>query len=1083
MMAAEPNLKDRVLTPEERDAVFKHRAHLVIPDALAASTAIGATDEATVSRAGAFNGHKRAHAAAAPPLVLAIDTHGGPLRSRAVAVPEISAEVLRVPRSPALFVGRIAEMRRLLAAATEVRLSLIYGVAGVGKTAFMLRAAESLAATLDGRLAYHRCRPEEAATSVAAALVDQIAPPPRMRQRASDPVDQIVHLATTSPVVLCIDDAHHAADSGIVELLVDLAAQRRSVWSFVTSRELLPISPLTVDHVLTRLGLLPIDDTRELWTALEHLYGPPAMALQLSDRILESGATPLVVKQMFAGQLDHDDAFQLQDLPATPRALLGLLCAFRRPVPVAALADAGDEISVRTSLQDLARRFLVETVAPDKLSIHDVVRGAVHRSGLAPGPHEQALCLAYYQRLPRTAADDEQMERLWHSVGCGRDDLALAIITEHASELHHYPHGSAVVERDLAAAIDTLATRVALSPEIQLFRQRVRARQGHVAEAYVAAAAYVGIVPAAELDLADMARALGRLDDSIAHATRAAYDERLSPAMRAFAFAVLFDGYRGKGQLERALEIQAEARALLDRLGHVGAVTWSAMQAMWAYDRQRYDEAADHIAAATTASAARDMPFSLPLLASLDRTVAVARGAAPTRDPAGELDDETLHFRYAARLLHAQELVFRGEAIRAAELARETVEAARSHELASLVSWGIWVWARAAALLGRSHSVAALVADAFDEAVRLGHQRALMYLHAEIAHAHLTLGGAAQACEIATLAARRAEGDAGVLARVEVDQAQASYLAGKQPQTSLGPVIDAAEGHDRASAQLARCELLLWEGNLAASLDEANLLFDRARAAGWRWIALRSQILAAEATYRAGNLRAAAIALPPLVDEARRMGYEVDGLRAALLAAGIARAHGDVARASAILVDTVARARDASLAIEHDAAQAALATLEGNEVAPRSPGTRLARRLHLSQPATIRLHEARDTYCVSARHATELDWPRFTSVLDLAERRVWLESRWVDLSRHGALVDAIAVLARSAGQLVPVADLVRGVWNLAYHPLRHHSRVTTTMSRARKLLGEDVVQGTRDGYRLLLPEPWLVLERMAGSGA
>lgn len=1082
-MAAEPNHKELVLTPEDRDEFFKRRGHLVIPDGLPPVIATGATDPATGSRAGAFNGHERTPVTAEPPLVLVIDTHGGPVESRAVAVSEISAEHLRVPRSPAVFVGRVAEVQRLIAAAAEVRLALIYGVAGAGKTAFMLRAAESLAATLDGRLAYHRCRPAESATSVIAALLDQIAPLTRMRQRSSDPVDRLVQLAALSPVVLCIDDAHHAADSGLLDLLAQLAAQRRSVWSFVASRELLPISPLTVDHVLTRLGLLAIEETRELWRVLEQLYGPPAMASQMSDRIFESGATPLVVKQVFAGQLDHHDAFQLRDLVATPRALLGLLCAFRRPVPVTALAGAGDETAVRTSLPELARRFLVETVAPDQLSIHDGVRDAVQRSGMAPGAHEHALCLAYYQRLPRTAADHEQMERLWHAVGCGRDDLALEIITEHASELHHHPPGSAVVERDLAAAIDTLAARVALSPEIQLFRQRVRAWQGHVAEAYVAAAAYVGIVPAAELDLATMASALGRLDDSIAHATRAAYDERLSPEMRALAFAVLFDGYRDKGQLARALEIQDEARGLLARLGQVASVTWSARQAMSAYDRQRYDEAAAHIATATTAIAALDVAVSVPLLASLDRTVAVARGAAPTRDPAAELDDQMTHFRYAAQLLHAQELLFRGEAIRALELARATVEAARSQGLASLVWWGIRVWARAAALLGRSHSVAALVADAFDEAARLGHQRALMYLHAELAHAHLTLGGAAQACEIATLAARRAEADPGVLASVEVDQAQASHLAGTQPQMSLGPVIDAAEGHDRARAQLARCELMLWEGDLAASLGEANLLRDRARAAGWRWIALRSQILAAEATYRAGNLRAAALALPPLSDEARHMGYEVDCLRAALLAAGIARAHGDVARARAILMEVVARARAASLAIEHDAAQTALSTLEGTEVAPRSPGTRLARRLHLSQPATVRMREARDTYCVSARHATELDWPRFMSVLDLAERRVWLESRWIDLSRHGTLVDAIAVLARSAGQLVPVTDLVRGVWNLAYHPLRHHSRVTTTMSRARKLLGEDVVQGTRDGYRLRLPEPWLVLERMSGAGA
>jgi hypothetical protein len=34
------------------------------------------------------------------------------------------------------------------------------------------------------------------------------------------------------------------------------------------------------------------------------------------------------------------------------------------------------------------------------------------------------------------------------------------------------------------------------------------------------------------------------------------------------------------------------------------------------------------------------------------------------------------------------------------------------------------------------------------------------------------------------------------------------------------------------------------------------------------------------------------------------------------------------------------------------------------------------------------------------------------------------------------------------------------------------------MSRVRKLLGDHVVQGSRDGYRLGLAEPWFVIDAL-----
>jgi DNA-binding response OmpR family regulator len=147
------------------------------------------------------------------------------------------------------------------------------------------------------------------------------------------------------------------------------------------------------------------------------------------------------------------------------------------------------------------------------------------------------------------------------------------------------------------------------------------------------------------------------------------------------------------------------------------------------------------------------------------------------------------------------------------------------------------------------------------------------------------------------------------------------------------------------------------------------------------------------------------------------------------------------------------------------------------EVVPlKSPAARLARRLHLDQPATVRLREPGNSYYLTAPQLDEWDLGRYGSVIDLVRRQMRMGDRIIDLASRGALLDVVRALAHAPGERMTVQDLVRTVWNMEYHPLRHHSRVTTTMSRIRKLVGADVLEGSREGYRLVLSERWVVIE-------
>jgi hypothetical protein len=329
----------------------------------------------------------------------------------------------RAPRSPALFVGREDELRLFAAQSERLRLFVIYGIGGVGKTSFLLRAAEELAARAGAKVAYHIARPGETLRTLAETALAQLG----IDHRSANPVAALLARARTAPVALCLDDAHRLDDGRLIDDLVHLALRREPLWLILASREALPISPPAIDHLVVRLAGLGGAPARTLWTALEELYGPsPAAAAELERALASGSVPPLLIKQAFTGpRASARDAIGLGVMPPLDAELLAELCAHRLPVPAQALRAARDPDAVEDALRRLQRRFLVDDLAGG-LRAHDVVRETVARSPQAPGSREHERCLAWYRG--RDATDGRfELEVLHHALGCGRDDLALAI--------------------------------------------------------------------------------------------------------------------------------------------------------------------------------------------------------------------------------------------------------------------------------------------------------------------------------------------------------------------------------------------------------------------------------------------------------------------------------------------------------------------------------------------------------------------------------------------------------------------------------------------------------------------------------
>ncbi|HEY3355962.1 MAG TPA: AAA family ATPase [Polyangia bacterium] len=986
--------------------------------------------------------------------------------------------------SPAIFVGRRVELERFTVASRRLRLVLVYGVAGVGKTAFVLRAGHALAARLRGRLVHHRCRPGETLGTVARAALVQLAagagrPGP---SHPADPVLGLAAAAQATPVVLLLDDAHLARRRSLFEDVAQLVRERPRLFVCLASRELLPISPAEVDHLVIRLSGLTIEDTHALWTALERLYGPPAVPLGALAR--RRAGNPLLLKQAFASPPGPKaaDPLGVRRLPALEADLLGELCAYRRPVPPAALLPGRDPRAVMAALERLGRRFLVERAPGDRVVVHDLVRDAVAQAGRGPTAAQHGRCFAYYRELQRASPADEtvEMELLHHAVGGGDDEAALAILDAHAQELRRLVPASAVMERELGSAIDELGRRRALPVAVRLLRARVRGRQGEVARAYEEAAA---LVPSGEplvaLDLGEMAYVLGHLQEAAQHLSAAAASPALGAAGRTWAGFILAEVHRRRGALRAAERTVARLRPRLAALGPLGQTLDAWVAGMLAYDQEDYPRASIALRqAAAQLQRAAGEGVSIPLVGSFLHVAMVAGGEGPVASPpTGEVFDDTLFFRLAARMYHAEALLYEGAARAAAALAGTTSDAAGSLGYLGQELWAGYIWGEAAGLLGHPAAVVARLEPLLRRGEARRAVRECPRLRLATARALLAQGELGPAAALARAGLRGLARAPGTAAGLRAILAGVAVAAGRPAAalTARGPA-PRAQGYHAAAWRLARAEARLCAGAVATAQAEARATLATATRAGWGARACAASLLLAEAALRAGDYAAAEEPLAAAAEAAAAGGYAAMGLRTGLLEAALARTRGAAEPAREALTQVIKRGTELGLPVETDAARVGLAALADTATAPTTPAVRLAARLGLAEPLTRRLRRGPEVRWLTDSQAAAIDDRGYELFVDLGDGRVRLGRRRTSLAGQALLLRVLGVLAARPGVWRSQAELLAIAWGEEFHPLRHRGRVPVTIDRLRRLLGADAIEGGHDGYRLRSRGPWAIVE-------
>lgn len=973
-------------------------------------------------------------------------------------------------RGPSLFVGREEELARVDALLHDSRLVVVYGVAGTGKTSMVLHARGQLAAALGARSLYHRCRPGERVGTLATIV-----------RRALDPHAPDVHdeqvdsLVAEGPLLLVLDDAHVVADGSLWRALATAITRSTPLWLLVASRALLPLDPTEVDHQVVRLGALTDEQASALWSELSRRYGPPRTTL---EQVLLSGPrTPWAIKSAFGRGEVVPDGFLPPSLSDGARALLTLLCALRVPVSDAdARALLPPPEDAARALAELERVFLVERSGPSHVTLHDLVREAVMRSPLRPGPAAHAACMAHH--LARAGDPDAvPMEALHHAVAAGALDVAVAQIELGLSRapLGFYPLGS-VLEPELLAAIEELGRHRELPGAVARLGVRLRTRRGDpLREVQPALEALRARGEPIEAELGVAQFYAGNLEQAI-ELLAAAIDRTDDLILRAFLALPFAGACRTMARLDLLHGLPARLRLPGQAHGPLHMAVTRVVEAVICLDAEP-DRALDLLAQTVRdASGAGLHLLRLPLLDSFLRYVRRLNGREARVGALAEVLDTNVFTRCIAMLVEADEAHTCGEPRRSAELAGCGLSAARAHEYGDLAAWAAHRLADGLRAQGKLHEAALTLSDGL---APFGAPLApRTRLRTAIARSRLLLdaGRVDEAYELArqTLSEACERFPAIALeARALATRAAALLPEDVPPLPEVRVGAPGAEWHDLRLAEAEHAMLRGDHGEARVAIDAADTA---ARAAGWLEKQCRAALLRAELALREA-LPSSALAQIEIAEQlATRQGYAEPALRASALRASASLLHGEREDAARRLREAARRAEATGLTL--------YAMLPSASSAPSGDrrlelATRWAQRLELFALRPMRLDGGGPTL-----HLTEAQAARLRSLGDrtLVDLDLGLVVRAgsaarADVSSRPVLRRLLALLAASERRAVPAEEIARRVMDLDYHPITHRSRVSMAIRRLRDALGEDAIRTNGDAYVLDLPAPCHVLSR------
>lgn len=472
-------------------------------------------------------------------------TSGSRASSAGTEAGELRSTRAAAPRSPVpvggTLVGRARELDRLARGLVDVRVALICGVPGIGKSALVA----SCAAAWPGPA----IRVDLAAGASIARLVDTVHRRlgANRSERAADAVaqlDGLWSLLDGAAALLVIDDLHCLPPAVRVAVLDTAARRLRAGRLVAASRERVPVGDGTPDRLQLRLDGLDRCDAAQLWERLCELYGPGG-AFDAAWR--RSLGHPTLLRHAHAATRsdEHPLCALVRSLDREPRRIAGALAVSQVALPRDVVLRVG--AAPAAALDELVTRLIVDASPDAGYAMHDAMREAVLRELDAATRDELRTALVEALAVSERAAVTIVQESARHLRALGRHDDVAALLVSAGARLVRQGETAALLREimlddDPPAAGGPLHDLAAPAARRQLLRAEVRA------VLRVACSA-------------DAPRAPAQLDVALPAGTDHAFDRAMLELARAVLAVRQDRTRRGAKHLEAAMRHAAECHA------------------------------------------------------------------------------------------------------------------------------------------------------------------------------------------------------------------------------------------------------------------------------------------------------------------------------------------------------------------------------------------------------------------------------------------------------------------------------------------------------------------------------------------
>jgi len=339
----------------------------------------------------------------------------------------------RLPNPPADFVGRQEEVSSLAASLREVRVTVLVGPGGVGKTALALhtlhkrfpkRVSQTLYVSVTGQLDGSDLR-RELLRALAAASDTEIG----WSQLRDDPdslVEAILDLAEANSLWVFLDDLEHAPPEEADALLEALSRYARNSRYLAASRGAPRPGRLASGRVLQVGGL-----DEESVLQLARLLGEGRSPQELTAAARACGGSPWLLQEALlsgvevGGSRPPSHETLLEGLSDSARSAAMVLSRVEVPIPPAALDAAG--VTEEQWRHELSLRGWIQET-PAGVRLHEVARHGITAGGDALAPADVWLPVAL--ELAGSAAPTLRLEGIRLLVEANALDPAERILDE-----------------------------------------------------------------------------------------------------------------------------------------------------------------------------------------------------------------------------------------------------------------------------------------------------------------------------------------------------------------------------------------------------------------------------------------------------------------------------------------------------------------------------------------------------------------------------------------------------------------------------------------------------------------------------